>query len=81
MKINLIEYGGKHYVFYNTLNEKEHVFIDRTWFIVKNIKKISDYKYLESLSHLWVNIKFLQTVYDANIMDILNSCESVYETI
>ena len=77
--MNLIEYEGFQYIFYNTLNEKKNMFIDRTWFMVKNINNF-DYVYLEKLSFIWVNMKYLGVTYDANIPD-LNQCNSIYEEI
>jgi hypothetical protein len=78
MKMNLIEYEGFQYIFYNTLNEKKNMFIDRTWFMVKNINKF-DYVYLEKLSFIWINMKYLGATYDAHIPD-LDQC-SIYEEI
>lgn len=60
--MHIITYNGKVYVFHNIQNEKEDMFIARCWYIVKNIKKY-DYKYLENLSFIWVNQKFLGTEY------------------
>lgn len=76
--MNLIEYEGFQYIFYNTLNEKKNMFIDRTWFMVKNINKF-DYVYLEKLSFIWINMKYLGCTYDS--VPDLNQCNSIYEEI
>jgi hypothetical protein len=82
MKINLIEFDGKHYMFNNDKNEKHQMFIDRTWFIVKNSHKYTtDLKYLENLSYIWVNHKFYGLIYQSDIMDEINKCESIYSQI
>lgn len=82
MKINLIEDNGKHYIFHNLRNEKDMMFINRTWFIVKNIDKYKDnYKYLENLSFIWINNKYYDLIYDSKIMKELDMCNSIYETI
>lgn len=78
--MHLIEYNGKFYVFENALNESENMFIDRCWFIVKNIDRF-DYEYLEKLSYLWVTSKHLKCEYSKEIMDILGTCNNVYDPI
>ena len=80
--INIIEYQGKHYVFRNTWNEPEHAFVKRTWFYVKNAEKYSgNLKYLESLSHLWINIQVHGVTYSEAIMKELKECNSIYDEI
>jgi hypothetical protein len=81
MKINLIEHGGKHYVFHNTRNENQQMFIDRTWFIVKNLASIPDYDYLENLSYIWVNNKYHNVMYPNEVMEVLSKCQSIYTTV
>jgi hypothetical protein len=61
--MNIINYKGKMYVFKNTKEENRQIFIDRTWYIVKNIDKYEDYKYLEKLSYIWVSKKYYDVVY------------------
>jgi hypothetical protein len=81
MKINLIEYDGKHYLFNNERNEKYQMFIDRTWFIVKNIHKYNDFKYLENLSFIWINNKYNGLIYNDTVMNEINQCENIYSQI
>lgn len=81
MKINLIEYEGKHYIFYNTRNEKKQMFIDRTWFIVKNIHKEMTYEYLENLSYVWINHKYLGVLYPDELMTKIESCGNIYTKV
>ena len=75
--MHIITYNGAMYIFKNTTNEQEPMFIERCWFIVKNMHRYSnDYAYLKNLSNIWVNHKHLQVVYDKAVMDELIECES-----
>lgn len=74
--MHIITYNGKMYIFKNTMNEEESMFIERCWFIVKNMHRYSDdYAYLKNLSHIWVNHKHLQVLYDKTVMDELMACD------
>lgn len=79
--MNIIQYNGKHYVFYNLRNESEMMFQERTWIIVKNIHKFASLSDLEALSFIWINHKFLGVTYDEDIMERLKTLNSVYEDI
>lgn len=65
--MNIINYKGTTYVFENTGGEDPKMFVDRTWFIVKNIHKYEDMSYLESLSHLWLAKKYYNVEYPDEI--------------
>lgn len=68
--MHIIINQGQIYKFENIINEINDIFIDRCWFIVKNIHKYkNNYEYLEKLSHIWVNIKYLNVCYDNSIMN------------
>jgi hypothetical protein len=73
--MHVIAYKGKLYAFETKENDIEsEVSISRFWFIVKNIDKFDDYKYLETLSHIWSNCKYLKVTYDDNVMKELALC-------
>lgn len=73
--MQIITYDGKLYMFEQNDNEIEERFIERCWFIVKNIQTYKNkLDYLESLSHIWVNVRFLKATYDQNIMEELDTC-------
>ena len=75
--MHIIEYKGNLYAFETKESECESdAFISRCWFIVKNIAKFEDYEYLLSLSHVWVNCKYLNVLYDDCVMKELEQCES-----
>ena len=80
--MNIVQYNGKHYIFYNTCNESEEMFQQRTWLIVKNIYKYNNaLEYLENLSFAWVNNKFLGVTYDEKIMKEISGLLSIYDDI
>ncbi len=64
--MNIINYKGTTYVFKNTLGEEPKMFIDRTWYIVKNKDKHAD-DYLEKLSHIWASKKYYSVEYSKDI--------------
>ena len=64
--MNIINYKGKMYIFKNTMEENRKMFIDRTWYIIKNIDNY-DYDYLEKISHIWIYQKYYNAVYSINI--------------
>ena len=66
----LITHQGKMYIFKKNDEEHDEMFIDRCWFIVRNIKK-RDLKQLTCLSHIWVNHKYLNVTYTPEIMDLI----------
>ena len=73
--MHVIAHKGKLYAFETKKNETElDSFIARCWFIVKNMDKYEDYVYLEGLSHIWANCKFLQVRYDDQVMAELSQC-------
>jgi hypothetical protein len=50
-------------------NDTDDMFIERCWFIVKNVDKYEGrFEFLEKLSHLHVSNKFLGVGYDDEIM-------------
>jgi hypothetical protein len=57
-----IEYDGKSYWFKNT-NEREDMFMDKCWYIVKNIDKPN----IQCLADIWVNKKYLDVCYPKEI--------------
>jgi hypothetical protein len=65
--MNIINYKGIVHIFYNKTDENEKMFIDRTWYIVKNLDKYEDLSYLEKLSHIWVSQKYYNVSYDITI--------------
>ena len=74
----IITYNGMIHVFtehdYDLVFPKKK-FISRCWFYVKNMHKYkNNLYYLENLSYIWVNIKFLNATYDDYIMDEINNC-------
>jgi len=76
--MHIILYQGQLYKFENFTNELEDHFINRCWFVVKNIHQFeNNYVYLEKLSHIWVNIKYLNVLYEQNILDEISKCINV----
>jgi hypothetical protein len=70
--MHTIIHNGVLFVFHNTRQENEDMFIARCWFIAKNMHKHKqDYTHLENLSFLWVNHHCLGVEYDKEIMDQL----------
>jgi hypothetical protein len=70
---NIIQYKGKIYVF--PLNEEgipDKIYIDRLWFIVKNINKGS-FEYITNVSYIWSNHKYYNLEYEPHIMNELKS--------
>ena len=73
--MQLIAYKGKMYAFETKENECDlDAFISRCWFIVKNYDRFKDYAYLETLSHVWANCRYLNVMYDDHIMKELALC-------
>jgi hypothetical protein len=71
----IITYQDELYKFENITNELEDRFIERCWFIVKNIINYKhNYEYLEKLSHIWINIKYLSVSYDDDILNEIKKC-------
>lgn len=70
--MHIIIYQGLLYKFDNLSNELDNIFINRCWFIVKNIQNNENFEYIEKLSHIWANIKYLNVEYDKYIMDEIN---------
>ena len=69
--MNIIQYKGKIHTFdKNTENIPDNIYIDRLWFIVKNIDKAS-YEYIINMSYIWINHKHYNLQYDAHIMSAL----------
>lgn len=74
MNQHLITHQGKIYIFQKNNDEREEMFIDRCWFIVKNIDNyINNTSYLYHLSLLWANHKYLKVTYNEEIMKALES--------
>jgi hypothetical protein len=74
MNKNLITHQGKIYIFQKNNDERDEMFFDRCWFIVKNIDKYQDnMSYLYHLSLLWVNHKYLKVTYNEEIMKAIQS--------
>lgn len=78
--MQIITYNGKMHVFNETttdLTYPDEWFISRCWFIVKNMDRYkNDMKHLETLSHIWVAVTFLEAKYPDNVMDELNQCRN-----
>lgn len=73
--MHIIIYQGQLFKFENINNELDTNFINRCWFIVKNKHNFNNnYEYLEKLSHIWVNIKYLGVSYDIDILNEINGC-------
>lgn len=73
--MHIITHQGELYKFENINNELDDRFIERCWFIVKNIINYKDnYEYLEKLSHIWINIKYLSVSYDDGILNEIKKC-------
>lgn len=70
-----IIYQGQLYKFENIIDEFDDIFIDRCWFIIKNIHNYkNNYEYLEKISYIWINIKYLNVAYDTSIMKEIEKC-------
>lgn len=67
------------FIFKNTVpSDTDEMFIERCWFIVKNLDKyVGRYEYLEKLSHIHVNVKFLGVGYDDEIMKEISTISSL----
>ena len=68
---HIITFNGKTYVFVKDEHEEAYRhFINRAWWIVKNIDKRPDVdkKTLYHLSFIWSNMHHLGVVYDNSIM-------------
>ncbi len=73
--MHIITYQGELYKFENVNNELNDRFIERCWFIVKNIINYKDnYEYLEKLSYICINIKYLSVSYDDDILNEIKKC-------
>lgn len=74
----IITYNGMIHVFNKQecdLLFPEEKFMSRCWFYVKNMENYkNNFTYLENLSYIWINIKFLNTIYEPHIMDEINKC-------
>lgn len=75
--MHVIKYKSSIYYFKNDLSEDNDKFIERCWFIVKNINNNNSYEYIKNLSHIWINHKYLNTIYDDSIMKELYSMNCV----
>lgn len=65
------------FIFKDKTNEVDDAYIERCWFIVKNMHKYPDnYAYLKNLSLIWASHKYLNVTYDQHIMEELGSCEN-----
>lgn len=74
-KMHVIHYNGNIFVFHNKNDELTHMFIDRSWFIAKNYKNFTNqFDYLQNLSEIYINTRYLKVTYDQNIMDELTKC-------
>lgn len=77
----IITYNGKLHVFYETEHDAlfpEECFTTRCWFIVKNMESYkNNISYLDTLSHIWINISVLGVEYDNSIMDEIQHCITV----
>lgn len=71
--MHIISYNGKLYNFNNVDDENNELFIKRCWFKVKNMYKTNDYAYLEKISLIWINYRYLNVSYPTNIMNELLS--------
>lgn len=75
--MNIIQYKGRIHVFDdNKENIPDNVYLDRLWFIVKNIGK-GPYEHVVLMSHIWMNNKHYNLEYSPHIMCLLeefNSC-------
>ncbi len=53
----------------------EERFISRCWFYVKNMNNYkNNLEYLENLSYIWINVKFLNATYNDSIMNEIYNC-------
>jgi hypothetical protein len=66
-----IEYKGKLFLFNAIPNLTEAMFMDRCWYIVKNINEPN----IEELADLWISKKYTKCQYDELIMTKLNDLE------
>lgn len=75
IKMHIIQYGGKLFIFHNKEHEPDNMFIDRCWFVARNYASFdTNYAYLKKLSHVYINNKFLKVGYDENVMSELARC-------
>ena len=78
--MNVLQYNDKIYIFNNNKSEPYKFYNERNWFIIKNLEKFeNNLSYLEKLSYIWINHKYLGVTYNKDIMDIINSCNDLYE--
>ena len=61
----VIEYKGRIHIFKCPPCYTEKMFLDRSWYIVKNI----NVPCIEAYADIWVAHKYLQTEYENNIME------------
>lgn len=62
-------YNGKTYVFYKQEEREpyEH-FVNRCWWIVKNIDVSNDMNYLYHMSYIWSNVYYNNVSYNEQVM-------------
>lgn len=65
---------GSFYVFKNIDEENNKMFIERCYFIVKNI----GVENIMELSRLWISVKYLGVEYEKEIMNILSTMKNIY---
>jgi hypothetical protein len=71
--MNIIQYKGKIHVFEdNTDSVPDNIYLDRLWFIVKNMDKGS-YDHIVNMSYIWMGRKHYNLEYDAHIMSALEN--------
>lgn len=66
-----IEYKGKLYLFNTIPNLTETMFLDRCWYIVKNMNE----PHIEEYADLWISKKYTRCHYEEAIMEKLNELE------
>jgi hypothetical protein len=74
----IITYNGMIHVFNEYECDSifpEERFLSRCWFYVKNMHNYkNNLDYLENLSYIWINIKYLNASYDDYIMNEISNC-------
>lgn len=79
----VISYLGDTYKFEkNEETEPQTMFRDRCWWIVKNIRNQENISLNEliSLSQIWVSMKYHKTLYQDDVMKLINNLNNVYSS-
>lgn len=80
-KVLVIPFKGQSYVFHKTYAlETDEMFLQRCWWVVKNITDTVSITDLLNLSHMWAAVKFLGVAYDDDIMTKISQCTDTFTT-